>query len=98
VLTHSQARAPPPKTPHAAHPGPISEHEPLPTQLLFFLLTALAVGHEAPLATHWPLQMIEGDLHLHSDGFPCGKGVNPSVQVNPQGFPSIQAGVLWSGY
>jgi hypothetical protein len=90
--THSHERGPPPRTPQATHPGPISEQAPLPTQLLFLTVGALE-GH-APGATHWPLQTIEGALHTHLVGCCGGKGVNPSSHVNPQGSPLMQAGLL----
>lgn len=89
---HSHERGPPPRTPQATHPGPISEQAPLPTQLLFLTIAALE-GH-APAATHWPLQTIEGALHTHLVGCCIGKGMNPSSQVNLQGSPSMQAGLL----
>lgn len=70
--------------------------EPLPTQLRFLMSPAADEGH-APGATHFPLQTTEGALHAHLVGWAGGEGVNPSVQVNPQGLPSMQAGLLWSG-
>jgi hypothetical protein len=72
----------------------MSVHEPLPTQLRF-LMVATPEGH-APAATHLPLQTTEGALHTHWVGWAGGKAVKPSVHVNPQGFPSMQAGVLCS--
>jgi hypothetical protein len=58
VLTHSQARAPPPNTPQAAQPRPLSVQEPLPTQR--FLMVAWLEGH-APGATQLPLQITLGE-------------------------------------
>jgi len=95
VSTHSHARGLPPKTPQAAQPGPMSEHEPLPTQLRFFLLGGWLEGH-AP-ALHTPLQTTEGGLHTQSVGLVGGDAVKLSVQVKPQGFPLMQAGVLCVG-
>lgn len=91
VLTHSHARAPPPKTPQAAQPCPISEQEPLPIQR--FLRVGLPEGH-APGATHLPLQTTLGEEQAQVVGFDAGEGVKPSMQVNPQGFPLTQAGTL----
>jgi hypothetical protein len=94
---HSQARELPPKTPQAAHSGPISAHEPLPTQRFFFCGGA-PEGHDPP-STHWPLQMIEGASQAHIVGLSDGEGVNPSAHWNPQPeeFALSQEGVLYSG-
>ena len=83
--------------PQATHPGPMSVQDPLPTQLLFFLIVVSAWLGQAPGATHWPLQMTEGALHMHVVGLLVGKDENPSMHVNPQGFEPAQAGVLYSG-
>lgn len=96
MSTHSHARGPPPKTPQAAQPGPMSEHEPLPTQLRFFLLGGWLEGH-APMAWHTPLQTTEGGLHTQVVGLVGGDAVKPSVQEKPQGFSLTQAGVLCVG-
>jgi hypothetical protein len=85
ILTHSHARAPPPSTPQAAQPGPLSAQEPLPTQR-FLLSRGFWVGH-APGATHLPLQTTDGGWHMHIHGFSGGWWSNPSVHRNPQGFP-----------
>jgi hypothetical protein len=92
VLTHSHAWAPLPKTPHAAHSGPISAQIPLPTQR-FFLPEGASPPSEpepepepeegepeghAPTATHWPLQTTEGVWQTQDVGLLDGKGVNPS--------------------
>jgi hypothetical protein len=45
VLTHSHARGPPLYTPQAAHPGPFSEQEPLPTHRLFLKAVTWTVAH-----------------------------------------------------
>jgi hypothetical protein len=72
VLTHSQARAPPPNTPQAAQPCPISVQEPLPTQRLWGV--AWLEGH-APRATHWPLQTMLDPAQVHVVGFSGGEAV-----------------------
>jgi len=95
VLTHSHAREPPPRTPQAAHPGPISVQDPLPAQLLF-LLTTCPEGHN-PAATHLPLQMTDGALHAHVVGLLAGECENPSVHLNAQTLSLVQRGTLWSG-
>lgn len=92
MWTHSHARAAPPKTPQAAHPGPISAQEPLPTQR--FLPTDGCWEGHAPGATHLPLQTTEGALHTHFVGWTRVSGVNPSVHWNAQGFPLTQVGML----
>jgi len=105
VCTHSHARRPPPSTPHAAHPGPLSAHKPLPTQLRFLPLGASPpwpeenprLGHDPASTPHWPLQTTKGASHAQVVGLSGGEGVNPSVHSKAQGFPSMQAGVLWSG-
>jgi hypothetical protein len=74
----------------------MSAHEPLPTQLLFFLMVTALEGH-APAATHLPLQTTDGSLHAQVVGLLGGEGVKPSVHWNAQGLPLTQAGVLWSG-
>ena len=97
VSTHSHARGPPPKTPQAAQPGPMSVHEPLPTQeRFFFLLGGWLEGH-APAAWQMPLQMAWGGLQTQLVGFAGGSAVKPSVQVKLQGLPLMQVGVLCSG-
>ena len=73
VLTHSQARAPPPNTPHAAQPGPISVQEPLPTQRLLRVVTWLE-GH-APAATQLPLQTTLGAAQAQVVGLDEGEAV-----------------------
>jgi hypothetical protein len=45
VLMHSHERAAPPKTPHAAHSGPISAQVPPPSQRFFFGVDRALVGH-----------------------------------------------------
>ena len=105
VCTHSHARRPPPSTPHAAHPGPLSAHKPLPTQLRFLPLGASPpwpeenpwLGHDPASTPHRPLQTTKGASHAQVVGLSGGEGVNPSVHSKAQGFPSMQAGVLWSG-
>jgi hypothetical protein len=88
VLTHSHARSPLPKTPHAVHSGPISAQIPLPIQRFFLPEGASPPepesepeegepeGH-APAATHWPLQTTEGVWQTQDVGLLHGKGVNP---------------------
>ena len=95
---HSPARGSAPRTPQASHPGPMSVQDSLPTQLLFLLALVSTWLGQAPGATHWPLQTTEGALHAHVVGFTGGEAVNPSMHLNPQGFPLVQSGVLWSGY
>jgi hypothetical protein len=92
---HSHERAPPPKTPHAAHSVPISAQVPLPIQRFFFVDGAL-VGHD-PGSTHWPLQTTEDASQTHVVGLSGGEAVKPSVHLNAHGFLSTQTGMLWSG-
>ncbi len=79
--------------PQAAHSGPLSVQEPLPSHR-FFLLVEAAEGH-GPAALQTPLQIIEGGGHAHVGGLP--ESVKPSVQVNSQSCPSVQVGMLCSG-
>ena len=72
VLTHSQARAPPPNTPQAAQPCPFSVQEPLPTQR--FVTVAWLEGH-APGATQLPLQIMLGAAQTQSVGSFEGEAV-----------------------
>ena len=79
----------------AAHAGPISAQELLPSQSLF-LLAAIPEGHN-PEATHRPLQMTEGALHAHVVGLLAGEAWNPFVQKNPQTSRAEQTAKLLSG-
>ena len=72
VLTHSQARVPPPNTPHAAQPGPFSVQEPLPSKRL--LRVAWLDGHP-PEAIQLPLQTTLGMGQTQVVGFDGGEAV-----------------------
>lgn len=85
-------KRPQPNTPQAAHPGPISVQESLPTQRILRSTTTLE-GH-APgglaVADHI------GRAANAKTWVPRGKPEKPSVQMNSQELPTMQAGTLLS--